>query len=107
MVKVIFRPLDGTAETIIEAVADQSLMNAAKVAGIAGIEAICGGSMACGTCHVYVLEEWFERLPSASDAEREVVAFGVDPRPTSRLSCQIQIRPELDGLVVAIPAAQI
>ena len=107
VIRIIFRRLDGAAEAIVETAPGQSLMNAAKTAGIEGIEAICGGSMACGTCHVYVDEAWFSRLPPVGAAEQEVVAFGAEPRPTSRLSCQIQITPGMNGLIVTVPTSQI
>ncbi|HET6970196.1 MAG TPA: 2Fe-2S iron-sulfur cluster-binding protein [Phenylobacterium sp.] len=111
MVQVRFRRADAEgdegAEAVIDAVSGASLMAAAKAHGVAGIEAICGGSMACGTCHVYVDETWFDQLPAASPDEQEMVACGLDPRPTSRLACQIVVTPELDGLVVTTPVAQL
>jgi 2Fe-2S ferredoxin len=107
MVQVIFRQAGSGSEASVEADVGQSLMLAAKAAQVPGIEAACGGSMVCGTCHVYVSDEWFARLPSARAGELELVEFGVDPRATSRLACQIVIGAELEGLVVTVPEAQI
>lgn len=107
MVTVTFRDATSGQAVVIDAAAGQSLMAAAKAQGVAGIEAICGGSMVCGTCHVYVDADWFDRLPAASAAELEMAACGLDPRPTSRLACQIALTEDIDGLVVATPEAQL
>ena len=107
MVTVTFRDAVSGDEVVIDATAGQSLMAAAKVQGVGGIEAICGGSMVCGTCHVYVDADWFDRLPPASAAELEMAACGLAPRSTSRLACQIVLTDDLDGLVVATPEAQL
>lgn len=107
MVAVTFRQEVGGGEVSIEAALGQSLMAAAKARAVPGIEAICGGAMACGTCHVYVDGDWIARLPPASDAEAEIVECGVDPRPGSRLACQIVLTSELDGLSVIVPIAQL
>ncbi len=105
MVRIVFRDDAGNAAEI-EARAGQSLMGSAKAAGIAGIEAECGGSMVCATCQVYVAPDWFERLPPASAMEAEMVEYTRHPRPTSRLSCQIMVTPQLDGLEVTTPPSQ-
>ena len=107
MVAVTFRQQAGGGEISVDAAAGQSLMAIAKAHGVPGIEAICGGAMACGTCHVYVDGVWLARLPPPSAAELEIVDCGVDPRPGSRLACQIALTDELDGLAVTVPAAQI
>src|SRR5213593_1868633 len=105
MVRVHFKSDDGI-ETVIEAAPGASLMSAAVRNHVPGIDAICGGSMVCGTCHVYVDHAWEGRLPEPSQAEREVVEFGLYPRPNSRLACQIAVGPELEGLVVTTPPSQ-
>ena len=85
----------------------QSLMKAAVNAGVDQIAADCGGTLTCATCHVYVDEAWAERLPTASRDEADMLDFAAAPiTPTSRLSCQIQLTPELDGLVVHLPPTQ-
>lgn len=85
----------------------QSLMQAAVAANIAGIEADCGGLMTCGTCHVYVREPHASQLPLPLDDEGSMLDFTASPRkPNSRLSCQIQLTQELDGLAVDLPASQ-
>lgn len=106
MVKVTFRFESGQAAQAIEAPTGASLMSAAKAAKVAGIEAVCGGSMVCGTCHVYVEPDDLARLAPPSADEAEVVAYGVDPRPGSRLSCQITVTEACDGLTVTVPLAQ-
>ena len=85
----------------------QSLMQAATSANIEGIEADCGGLMTCATCHVYVREPHASRLPPPGDDESGMLDFTAAPRkPNSRLSCQIQLTPELEGLTVDLPESQ-
>lgn len=85
----------------------QSLMKAAVDANVQGIEADCGGTLTCATCHVYVDEAWAARLPAPVADESDMLDFAAAPvKPTSRLSCQIALTPELDGLVVHLPATQ-
>ncbi len=105
MVRIVFRDAAGEV-TEIQAAAGQSLMECAKAAGIAGIEAECGGSMVCATCHVHVAPQWFDRLPPASAMEAEMTEYTRYPSSTSRLSCQITVTPELDGLEVTTPPSQ-
>lgn len=107
MVSVVFRQEADGGSTTVEGAPGQSLMSAAKAQGVPGIEAICGGAMACGTCHVYVDDAWLAQLAAPSAAELEIVECGVEPRPGSRLACQIALKAELEGLVVTVPAAQI
>lgn len=97
---------DGGEETRLNLADGQSLMEAAVHAGIDGIDADCGGQLACATCHVVIAPEWFERLPAATPDERDMLGYVAVPADTSRLSCQIRLAPELDGLIVAIPARQ-
>ncbi|WP_439519153.1 2Fe-2S iron-sulfur cluster-binding protein [Hydrogenophaga sp.] len=85
----------------------QSLMKAAVDANVAGIEADCGGSLTCATCHVIVAPEWASRLPPPVTDEVDMLDFAASPvEKESRLSCQIRLLPELDGLVVRLPATQ-
>ena len=81
-------------------------METALKNSVPGIEAECGGACACATCHVYVDESWVERLGKAEQMEEDMLDFAFDVRPTSRLSCQIKVRPELDGLTVHTPEKQ-
>lgn len=84
-----------------------SAMAAATGHGIAGIVGECGGSLACATCHVYVDEAWFARLPLPSADERQMLDLtAAERRPTSRLSCQIRLDPTLQGLVLHVPDRQ-
>jgi 2Fe-2S ferredoxin len=80
-----------------------SLMQAAKSHDVPGILAECGGACACGTCHVYVDESWVERVGPPSKSEMDTLELAFDTRSSSRLSCQIELGPKLDGLVVHIP----
>ena len=79
-----------------------SLLRVAQAAGMP-LEGTCEGQMACSTCHVIVASEWFERLPEASEEEEDMLDLAAGARRTSRLSCQIVLREELDGLTVSIP----
>lgn len=102
MPQVTFILPDKTSR-IIEVAAGHSIMEGAVAAGIDQIEAECGGSLTCATCHVHVAEHWMAKLPPAEFAEADLLEVVDDPQPTSRLSCQIVMQPDLDGLVVAIP----
>lgn len=93
---------DGSRETLDVRVG-QSVMDASVQAGLTGIVAECGGSCSCGTCHVYVEEEWLGKLEPVTQDEVDLLGFVVDPRPNSRLACQIIVSSELDGLVVHTP----
>ena len=83
-----------------------SVMEGAIQNNIPGIDADCGGGMACATCHVYVKEEWFNKLIKAEDAEQDMIDMAFEPKKNSRLSCQLIVTDELDGLVVNIPSQQ-
>ena len=87
--------------------AGQSLMRAATAAGVDGIAADCGGCMTCATCHVFVDPAWLGHLPAPSADEDAMLDMTAVPRqPNSRLSCQIAVTEDLDGLVVDLPEAQ-
>ena len=83
-----------------------SVMEGAVQNNISGIDADCGGSCACATCHVYVDKNWFNKLPDKEDAEEDMLDMAFEPNKFSRLTCQITIVDELDGLVVKMPSKQ-
>jgi 2Fe-2S ferredoxin len=105
MVKITFIDSDDTARTV-EAEVGSTVMETAIKNGIPGIEAECGGACACATCHVYIDENWRAKTGEASPMEEDMLDFGFDVRPTSRLSCQIKVSEDLDGLIVRTPARQ-
>ncbi|MBL8360728.1 MAG: 2Fe-2S iron-sulfur cluster binding domain-containing protein [Rubrivivax sp.] len=91
----------------VPARAGQSLMQAAIEANVSGISADCGGLMTCATCHVYVHDDWAERVPPAGDEEVGMLDFvAAERRATSRLSCQITLTDALDGLAADLPPTQ-
>jgi 2Fe-2S ferredoxin len=97
---------NGVRRTLAAAV-DQSLMRAAVAAGLDGIKADCGGMMTCATCHVYVDDDWSARLAAPSHDEDAMLEMTAAPRrPTSRLSCQITLSADLDGLTATMPETQ-
>ena len=83
-----------------------SVMEGAVQNNIPGIDADCGGSMACATCHVYVKEEWFYKLPKKEDGEEDMIDMAYEPNKYSRLSCQLTVSDELEGLTVKLPKEQ-
>ncbi len=83
-----------------------TVMEGAVQNNIPGIDADCGGGMACATCHVYVQDEWFDKLPKKEDGEEDMLDMAFEPKKNSRLSCQLIITDELDGLTVSIPSKQ-
>ena len=105
MAKVTFKDFKGNSKTI-EVENGLSVMEGAIQNEIPGIDADCGGSMACATCHVYVKEEWFDKIPKAEDAEVDMIDMAHEPKKNSRLSCQIIVSNELDGLEVTTPEKQ-
>ena len=83
-----------------------TVMEGAVQNNITGIDADCGGGMACATCHVYVTEDWFDKLTKKEDGEEDMLDMAYEPKKNSRLSCQIIVSDELDGLKVNIPSKQ-
>ena len=83
-----------------------TVMEGAIQNNIPGIDADCGGSMACATCHVYVKEDWFNRLPKKENGEEDMIDMAYEPNKFSRLSCQITVSDEIDGLIVQLPKKQ-
>ncbi len=105
MPKITYKDYQGTSKTI-EVENGLSVMEGAIQKEIPGIDADCGGSMACATCHVYVDEKWIDKIPKAEDAEIDMIDMAFEPKKNSRLSCQIIVSEELDGLEVTTPAKQ-
>ncbi|NVO16662.1 MAG: (2Fe-2S)-binding protein [Rhodoplanes sp.] len=105
MVKITFVSFTGSSSTV-EAQPGATVMETAIKNGVPGIEAECGGACACATCHVYVDEAWGEIVGPPTAMEEDMLDFGYDVRPNSRLSCQIKVREELDGLVLQTPERQ-
>jgi 2Fe-2S ferredoxin len=90
----------------VEAFPGQTVMRAAKAAMVPGIEALCGGNMVCGTCHCYVEDARLSTLPEPDDTEAAMLEVTPEPRPESRLTCQIPVTEALDGMVLRVPASQ-
>jgi 2Fe-2S ferredoxin len=105
MVKIMFIDAAGQSR-IVEAEEGSTVMETAIRNDVSGIEAECGGACACATCHVYVDDSWVEKLPKAESMEEDMLDFAYDVRPTSRLSCQIRVTAEIDGLVLHTPEQQ-
>jgi 2Fe-2S ferredoxin len=105
MVKITFVDAAGQSR-IVEAEEGSTVMETAIRNDVSGIEAECGGACACATCHVYVDDSWLEKLPKAESMEEDMLDFAYDVRPTSRLSCQIRVTAEIDGLVLHTPEQQ-
>jgi ferredoxin, 2Fe-2S len=106
MPKVIYVSHSGESREV-DVPAGMTVMNAALKNGVDGIIAECGGVCMCSTCHVYVDEKFFSKLPPAQDQEEAVLEISAEERkPTSRLSCQIKVTDDLDGLIVRLPEKQ-
>ena len=105
MAKITYKDFQGNSKTI-EVDNGLSVMEGAIQKDIPGIDADCGGSMACATCHVYVEDKWFDKIPKPEDAENDMIDMAFEPKKNSRLSCQIIVSDELDGLEVTTPEKQ-
>ena len=105
MPKITYVDHAGTARTV-DGQVGATVMETAMRNNVPGIDAECGGACACATCHVYVDEAWAAAVGPAEPMEQDMLDFASDVRPTSRLSCQIRVKPELDGLTVTTPARQ-
>ncbi len=105
MPKITYIEHNGT-EHVVEAETGMTVMEAAVKNMVPGIDADCGGACACATCHVYVDENWVKVTGSAEEMEEDMLDFAFDVRETSRLSCQLKISDEFDGLVVNVPEKQ-
>jgi ferredoxin, 2Fe-2S len=105
MAKITFIQPDGSQQ-VVEAEPGMTVMEAARKHLVAGIEAECGGACACATCHVYVDEAWRAKAGGPSEMEEDMLDFAFEVREASRLSCQIKVTGELDGLIVRVPEKQ-
>jgi len=105
MPSITYIDYEGTPRTV-EGEVGSTVMETAIKNGIPGIEAECGGACACATCHVHVDEAWRAVVGEPSPMEEDMLDFGYDVKPDSRLSCQIKITAELEGLVVRTPERQ-
>ena len=105
MAKITYNTHDSKTHTI-DVQNGLTVMEGAVQNDIPGIDADCGGSMACATCHVYVEEKWLSKLPKAEEAEVDMIDMAFEPKKNSRLSCQLIISDELDGLKVKTPEKQ-
>ena len=105
MAKITYIDFQGNSKSI-EVENGLTVMEGAIQNNIQGIDADCGGSMACATCHVYVNQEWLDKLPPKEDGEEDMLDMAFEPKQNSRLSCQLIVSDELDGLIVNIPSKQ-
>ena len=105
MPKITYIEQNGSSKTI-EIDNGLTVMEGAVQNNIPGIDADCGGGMACATCHVYVEDLWLNKLPKAEDAEQDMIDMAYKPNKNSRLSCQIVVSDEIDGLTVTTPEKQ-
>ena len=106
MPKITYKDNQGNSKTI-EVEKGLSVMEGAIQNNIPGIDADCGGSMACATCHVYVKDDWFNKVPSKSEGEDDMLDQAFEPKQNSRLSCQLVVSDELEGLIVNLPEKQV
>ena len=106
MAKITYIEHNGNSHTVDD---DNglSVMEGAVQNDIPGIDADCGGGMACATCHVYVTEDWFDKLPKKEDGEDDMLDMAFEPKKNSRLSCQLMVTDQIEGLVVNLPEKQV
>jgi len=105
MPKITYKDFQGNSKTI-EVENGLTVMEGAIQNNIPGIDADCGGSMACATCHVYVEEKWLNKIQKAEEAEEDMIDMAFEPKKNSRLSCQLIVSEKLDGLIVTTPSKQ-
>ena len=105
MAKITYIQPDGTSQTV-DGEVGLTVMEVAKKALIPGIEAECGGACSCATCHVYVDDAWTAKVGKPSEMEEDMLDFAFEVKEQSRLSCQIKVTADLDGLVVRVPDKQ-
>ena len=106
MTKITYIENNGTEHTI-DVQNGLTVMEGAVQNDIPGIDADCGGSMACATCHVYVKDEWYNKLDEKNEGEDDMIDQAYDPKKNSRLSCQITVSDKIEGLVVHLPEKQV
>jgi len=105
MPKITYKDYKGNSKTL-DIKNGLSVMEGAIQNDVPGIDADCGGGMACATCHVYVEEKWLDKLLKAEESEVDMIDMAFEPKKNSRLSCQITVTDELDGLIVTTPEKQ-
>jgi 2Fe-2S ferredoxin len=106
MPEVIYR-MKGAADRVVDVPEGENVMRGALYNGLDGIVGECGGALACATCHCYVHKKWVDRMPPLSTQEDDMLGCtAAERRPNSRLSCQIVVNDELDGLIVDLPENQ-
>ena len=106
MAKITYIENNGTSHTV-DVAEGLTVMEGAVQNNIPGIDADCGGGMACATCHVYVKDEWFDKINKKIEGEDDMIDQAYEPKKSSRLSCQIQVSSDIDGLEVHLPEKQI
>ena len=106
MAKITYIEHNGKSHTV-EVAEGLTVMEGAVQNNIEGIDADCGGGMACATCHVYVKDEWFDKINKKTEGEDDMLDQAYEPKKNSRLSCQIQVTDDIDGLEVYLPEKQI
>ena len=106
MAKITYIEHNGTNHTV-DVQNGLTIMEGAVQNNIPGIDADCGGGMACATCHVYVKDKWFNKINKKSEGEDDMIDQAFEPKKSSRLSCQIQVSQDIDGLEVHLPEKQI
>ena len=106
MVKITYVEFGGT-EHVVDVPEGLTVMEGARDNDIPGIEADCGGACACSTCHVYVDEAWVAKLPAREPMEEDMLDFAHEAKPNSRLTCQVRVTPDLEGLIVRMPEKQV
>jgi len=105
MPKITYIEYNGKTHNV-EVPNELSVMEGALQNNIPGIDADCGGACACATCHIYVDEKWFNKLPNKSESEQDMLDMAIEPNKFSRLGCQITVNDDLDGMVVKMPSKQ-
>ena len=106
MAKITYKEHNGTNHTV-DVQNGLTVMEGAVQNDIPGIDADCGGSMACATCHVYVKEDWFDKINKKNEGEDDMLDQAFEPKSNSRLSCQLIVSDDLDGLTVHMPEKQV
>ena len=106
MTKITYIEFNGKLHTV-DVANGLSVMEGAVQNDIPGIDADCGGGMACATCHVYVKEDWFNKINEKTEGEDDMLDQAFEPKSNSRLSCQIEVSDELEGLEVYLPEKQV
>lgn len=105
MTKIRFVEHNGTVHEI-DAVDGQSLMRVARDHDIPGIQAECGGNLSCSTCHGYIEQKFLDKIPGPDENEQVLIECTIEPQPNSRLTCQVHVAPELEGMTVTWPVSQ-